>query len=457
MDADCRLVLAILIALMLLAGCGQAAPTAAPAPPTDMPAPPTVTPVAPTATPVPPTMTAIPPTDTPVPPTPTPTNVPPTPTAGPTPSPGSFVDSGQRLGNLNSWDVSLGDLDGDGDLDALVGNEGRTAVWVNEGGAQGGTPGVFANSGQSLGSASGVELGDMDGDGDLDAFIVDDHQVARVWLNDGAGFFSDSGQRLEGTTGLEAALGDLDGDGDLDAFVACNRANSVWFNDGSGAFVDSGQSLGEAITADVALGDLDGDGDLDALAGGWNEPAKVWFNDGTGAFVKGDHDLSSAVTHIHGIDLGDLDNDGDLDAFMATASGGGNEVWFNDGAGVFIRSDQSLRGSYNHAVSLGDLDGDGDLDAFVAQGAPVGSSNTVWLNAGGMQGGTPGNFVSRSPRLGDASSLGVALGDMDGDGDLDAFVANMVFSDSEGSRANKVWLNATPSSARIFPRSSTPV
>jgi hypothetical protein len=56
------------------------------------------------------------------------------------------------------------------------------------------------------------------------------------------------------------ALGDVDGDGDLDVFVANNgQANRVWVNDGSGGFSDSGQSLGSSFSYGVALGDVDGD------------------------------------------------------------------------------------------------------------------------------------------------------------------------------------------------------
>ena len=70
---------------------------------------------------------------------------------------GNFADSGQALGSSNSLEVALGDLDGDGDLDAWVANDGYdysdpNRMYINQGGDQGGVSGNFADSGQALGS-----------------------------------------------------------------------------------------------------------------------------------------------------------------------------------------------------------------------------------------------------------------------------------------------------------------
>ena len=138
--------------------------------------------------------------------------------------------------------------------------------------------GVFADSGQTLGGFSAsrdVELGDMDGDGDLDAVVAQTGAGAiptsRVWFNDGTGVFTDSGQGMNPGGSWSLKLGDLDGDSDLDIFFPyfySNANNSVWINDGAGTFSNSGQLLfpGERWGTSVDLADVDGDGDLDAWA-----------------------------------------------------------------------------------------------------------------------------------------------------------------------------------------------
>jgi hypothetical protein len=121
----------------------------------------------------------------------------------------------------------------------------------------------FVDSGQNLGDGRtfNLALGDVDGDGDLDALITYYVIPSKVWVNNGEGLFADSGQSLGGPSGHGVALGDLDGDDDLDAFVVFNTATDrVYANNGSGVFVDSGQVLGSPDDwgTTVTLGDLDG-------------------------------------------------------------------------------------------------------------------------------------------------------------------------------------------------------
>jgi hypothetical protein len=151
---------------------------------------------------------------------------------------GDFADSGQRLGETDSTAVALGDLDGDGDLDALVGSGRGAVVWINQGGAQGGQDGTFALSGEGIssGQTRAVFLSDLDGDGDLDALIAGRRQAA-IWWNDGQTAFTQSSQRFRYSKRHGLAIGDFNGDGQPDIFAAAYSSDyRVWFNQGDGAF-----------------------------------------------------------------------------------------------------------------------------------------------------------------------------------------------------------------------------
>jgi len=155
---------------------------------------------------------------------------------------GSFADSGQRLENAStsgaaaSAGVALGDLDGDGDLDALIGKEAGAVIWINQGGVQGGQTGVFADSGQRLGRGhiETVFLADLDGDGDLDALVAGKSQ-ASIWWNAGQAGFRDSKQRLRYNERHGLAIGDFNGDGHPDVFSAAYDVEyHLWLNQGDG-------------------------------------------------------------------------------------------------------------------------------------------------------------------------------------------------------------------------------
>jgi hypothetical protein len=151
---------------------------------------------------------------------------------------GHLRDSGQRLGDGDSTAVTLGDVDGDGDSDALVGTGSGGLAWINQGGAQGGPTGVFAASGQALagGPTTAVFLDDLDGDGDLDALIGEEQQAA-VWWNDGQGAFTRSNQRFYYSGRHALAVADFDGDGRPDVFAGSYaEAYHVWLNQGGGVW-----------------------------------------------------------------------------------------------------------------------------------------------------------------------------------------------------------------------------
>ncbi|MEZ6044015.1 MAG: DUF11 domain-containing protein [Planctomycetaceae bacterium] len=326
------------------------------------------------------------------------------------------------------YSSTLGDIDGDGDLDVVFGNRNSASqLWKNNG------DGTFTNTGQSLPSGTGIALGDLDGDGDLDLYAArgTSSLLDEVWLNDGSGTFTNSGQSLGPGNGRHVEFGDIDGDGDLDALTSYDGATNsirVWLNNGSAAFTDSGQAINISGTGHwgLALGDLDGDGDLDLFASTYNTgDDAVFLNNGSGTFT-----LYQTVSITNGatllVDLGDVDGDGDLDAAV-TQGGGISKLLLNDGTGTFTLG-QDLDDGINSTWSsgFGDFDNDGDLDLLLSKSNS--EPDTLWLNDGS------GNFTDSGQRLGSNDSSEVAIGDLDGDGDLDLISANYL-------DVNQVWLN----------------
>ncbi|MCI0586464.1 MAG: VCBS repeat-containing protein [Planctomycetes bacterium] len=356
---------------------------------------------------------------------------------------GVFVDvtSTNTPTEPGGW-PALGDFDGDGDLDAFASaGTAPSRLYLNSG------AGVFAEvSGTDPPAPSGgtrsVALGDLDGDDDLDAFAGVNGQ-SQVCLNDGTGIFLDvTGTGLpsilEGTEAV--ALGDVDGDGDLDAFLGNAMAlgapagQRLYLNAGTGVFaLGPPGSLPPSTdnTTAVALGDVDGDGDLDAFLGmgrvGIGQPERLYFNGGTGTFTDATAtNLPALPGNLTGaVALGDVDGDGDLDALVANA--GQDQLYLNGGAGVFVDATGTnlpVESEFSRSLALGDVDGDGDLDAFAGNSDfnPLGQQNRLYLNggAGVFSDATPTNL----PSLLDVTR-DVALGDVDEDGDLDAFVGNL--------------------------------
>ncbi len=200
---------------------------------------------------------------------------------------------GQRVGAAPSRAAALADLNGDGSLDVFLANGQALAedwergpnapntVWFNDG------AGAFADSGQQLGQAESlaVALGDLNGDGFLDA-AVGNTGPDEIWLNDGHGFFTDSGQRLQDGATEFVFLADLDRDGDLDLFAAAEEVGRAWLNDGSGQFTLSPQRVRFSADEAVALGDLTGDGSPDIFVAG-AAAYRLYRNDGDGRFTAG--------------------------------------------------------------------------------------------------------------------------------------------------------------------------
>ncbi|RZL13821.1 MAG: hypothetical protein EOO62_07135 [Hymenobacter sp.] len=252
-----------------------------------------------------------------------------------------------------------------------------------------------------------------------------------VRLNNGQGTFSAAPAVSVGTTTApnELVMADVDGDGDLDLLAACNNVVSVRLNNGQGSF-GSGPDVPVLVNATyLATGDLDADGDLDLLAythTNGQTVASIRLNQGNGTFVGGSE---LAVAGGSGaLALGDVDSDGDLDLATAGFTSGYIYTCLNGGSGTFSPPTAYLLGNSPASVALADVDRDGDLDLVVG----CARSNTVEtrLNNGSGQFAAAGTSVAVS----DYPDK-LRLTDFDSDGDLDLLVG-YGYSGNIGVRLN---------------------
>ncbi len=328
---------------------------------------------------------------------------------------------------------AAGDLDADGDLDLVIGREDQPlALLLNDGR---GTFTIAANAfSLAEGKVTALAVFDADGDGDLDVLVGGWERLTRLWLNNGKLNFVDGSARLPQPKpwASEIVVGDLDGDGDLDVVSAIRAYDSVVFRNEGPRFVLADDALPRDLrgATSLALADLDGDKDLDLVCGQRPDPTgkgggnRALRNDGKGKFT--DHTeawMPSATAHTMGVALADLDGNGALDLVCANRGAKPGEaarsaVHRRGDDGKFANSvprRYSGKPAISNVVALGDIDGDQDVDLVFGNDGPT----TLHLNDG------QGVFSAseRLPRFAD-DTRSLLLVDLDGDRDLDVVTVN---------------------------------
>ena len=298
---------------------------------------------------------------------------------------------------------------------------------------------------------------DFDNDGDLDLMYAPEGpfpnttQVPRMLINDGTGNFTDeSATRLPQLTmaSFSVCAGDVDDDGDLDV-VFTNGATfggvatqaRLYLNDGDGFFTNAtGTNMpNDTYNAqDVQLLDYDKDFDIDIALSGKGQNGKrgrLYLNDGTGNFVIDNafNDLGTGSTYE--IDYGDLDFDGDFDMFVQSISGVNEGIARNDGPGVIAPelTFPAPNGSDDNEMAGFDYDNDGDLDSLIGS---LGGTERLYRNDG------IGSWVNQNGLIqsqGD-STLDISVGDLNGDGAYDIVTAQ----GESGNWRNKAYINNGP-------------
>ena len=348
----------------------------------------------------------------------------------------SFFDVTEQAGlGDDSWGSGLatGDIDSDGLVDLLVTNFGPDTLYRNRG------DGSFErveNSPSIDGWSAGAVFFDADGDADEDLYL---------------------GAYIECT--LEEVLNEkpsLDWEGlkvMLGPFGLEGEANQYFENLGGGEFrlatEEAGlEDVGLFYTFGIMALDLDGDLDLDIYAANDSNPNYIYKNDGQGQFQEvglwsgAALDLMGAAQAGMGLAAGDLESDGLADILVTNFQKDASTLYRNLGDFMFedvtrnLLLDKPTFPLLSWGTTLSDFDHDGDLDVFVANGHIYPQADLVPDISGGFkqpnlmllnEGGTFVDVTSQSgPGLAvEEVSHGLAVGDLDFDGDLDMAISNI--------------------------------
>jgi Flp pilus assembly protein TadD len=350
--------------------------------------------------------------------------------------------------------VAIADLNGDGTEDIVLLNtgDGKAGVFFGKGGMRfESAPG--AADGLPTGSGMGVAAGDVDNDGDID-LLTTRHGGATLLLNDGKGSFSTAPLPAlpAGTFAAGASLADVDHDGDLDLFIAGLVAppNPVQEplrfpdgfggqqfrlirNNGNGTFTDITSGSGVEGRPRKNVGavflDFDNDRDIDFVISRLGDGIGLYTNRRDGTFEEVAESGLPAKGGFLGICSGDYSHDGLMDLAVTTWDSGLPRLFRNTGergfaldVGAVARVPRGGTGPL-YGCAFADVDNDGLLDLLSVNGSDEGAAIRVFRNLGNSgfedAGGVTG--LSSIPAR---KGRGLAVGDLDDDGDLDLIISN---------------------------------
>jgi hypothetical protein len=322
-------------------------------------------------------------------------------------------------------DILVADFDNDGDQDIAVSNSGDAtiSVFLNNGDGTFATAVDYVTGGTAVNS---VTSGDIDGDGYIDLVAANNLLAAssniKVLTNDGDGTFTSAGNYGNGNPYLasDIELGDIDGDGDLDLFATFDFDNTAgrYLNDGTGAFGSLNVYSVGTQPVDIEVGDIDGDNDLDAVVTNMNSNnITILTNNGSGALSAGTLTKSVGTSPRRTI-LADFDDDGDVDIATTNHNDGDISVYFNQDTGTlstsFVFPTDYATASFPGGLATVDYDADGDLDLVNTNGDSV----SVMVNNGS------GSFSRTLSMDVGASARSVAFGDFLGNGEIGFVTSN---------------------------------
>ncbi len=315
-----------------------------------------------------------------------------------------FPQNDEIIFGTNPFRVTGGDIDGDGDIDAICAFTGGVSSskisWCENGNSWNET--VILNYIPHVVEILAV---DIDNDGDLDVVSANNMPVTIRWFENG-----NSWNETTITSSLtllhDIFAADIDGDGDQDIIAAFGEENTV-------AWYENGNSWNETIITTTAQGasalfaaDIDNDGDLDVLCASSLDNKVAWYENGNS---WNETIITTNNPSALGIFAADIDNDGDID--VISNSGTDNKLFWYENGNSWNETIVSNSAKYEKDILATDVDGDGDLDIV-----SYSSDNIRWYENGNSWSENAISSFGKTINAIDAA-------DIDGDGDADLLVS----------------------------------
>lgn len=278
-----------------------------------------------------------------------------------------------------------------------------------------------------------IAFADVNGNGHQDVLVTGytaSSRIAKLYINDGSGNFTEQPTSLDAVYGGDVAFADVDGDGDMDVLITGFSTSGIiaklYSNDGNGVFTEViGTPFEEVWHSSIAFADIDDDNDLDVLITGENSSSesvtKLYINDGNGNFTE---DMTNNFVEVSrsSVAFADIDSDGDWDLLItgmefATAQLYAR-LYTNDGNGNFtLVSGTPFDDVFESSVAFADVNGNSHQDVIITGEGDSGPISKLYINDGTgsftLESGTP--FIN-------VSFSSVAFADVNNNGSNDLVI-----------------------------------